>query len=73
MTRRKSITAIDNKITHLESRVWAAKEKYEKLNQELLNLRKERELVMGQEIVNAMKKGSRTYREIMTFLGVPED
>ena len=31
----------------------------------------ERELAMGQEILSAMKKSGKSYREIMTFLGSP--
>ena len=36
---------------------------------ELLQFQHERELAMGQEILSAMKKSGKSYREIMTFLG----
>ena len=49
----------------------ATKERYERLCRELLQLQHERELAMGQEILSAMKKSGKSYREIMTFLGSP--
>ena len=55
----------------LQYLIAAAKERYERLCRELLQLQQERELAMGQEILNAMKKSGKSYREIMTFLGSP--
>lgn len=71
MPRRKSIASIDAKISDLQKKAAAAKERYERLCQELLQLQHERELAMGQEILSAMKKSGKSYREIMTFLGSP--
>lgn len=69
MPRRKSIASIDAKISDLQKKAAAAKERYERLCRELLQ--HERELAMGQEILSAMKKSGKSYREIMTFLGSP--
>lgn len=66
MPRRKSIASIDAKISDLQKKAAAAKERYE-----MLQLQHERELAMGQEILSAMKKSGKSYREIMTFLGAP--
>ena len=71
MPRRKSIASIDAKISDLQKKAAAAKERYERLCRELLQLQHERELAMGQEILSAMKKSGKSYREIMTFLGSP--
>lgn len=69
MPRRKSIASIDAKISDLQKKAAAAKERYERLCRELLQL--QHELAMGQEILSAMKKSGKSYREIMTFLGSP--
>ena len=57
MPRRKSIASIDAKISDLQKKAAAAKERYERLCRELLQLQQERELAMGQEILSAMKRG----------------
>ena len=67
MPRRKSIASIDAKISDLQKKAAAAKERYERL----CRVQHERELAMGQEILSAMKKSGKSYREIMTFLGSP--
>ena len=71
MPRRKSIASIDAKISDLQKKAAAAKERYERLCRELLQLQHERELAIGQEILSAMKKSGKSYREIMTFLWSP--
>ncbi len=63
MPRRKSIASIDAKISDLQKKAAAAKERYERLCRELLQLQQERELAMGQEILSAMKKWEKLPRD----------
>ncbi len=67
MTRRKSLASINAKIDEIE-KISATKKRYEKLCQDHQQLQPEREQVMSREILKAMKKSGKSYREIMTFL-----
>ena len=67
MTRRKSLASINAKIDEIE-KISATKQRYEKLCQDHQQLQHEREQVMSREILKAMKKSGKSYREIMTFL-----
>ena len=67
MTRRKSLASINAKIDEIE-KISATKKRYEKLCQDHQQLQHEREQVMSREILKAMKKSGKSYREIMTFL-----
>lgn len=67
MTRRKSLASINAKIDEIE-KISATKKRYEKLCQDYQQLQHEREQVMSWEILKAMKKSGKSYREIMTFL-----
>ena len=68
MTRRKSLASINAKIDEIEKKISATKKRYEKLYQDYQQLQHEREQVMSREILKAMKKSGKSYREIMTFL-----
>lgn len=67
MTRRKSLASINAKIDEIE-KISATKKRYEKLCQDHQQVQHEREQVMSREILKAMKKSGKSYREIMTFL-----
>ena len=67
MTRRKSLASINAKIDEIE-KISATKKRYEKLCQDHQQVQHEREQVMSREILKAMKKSGKSYREIMKFL-----
>ena len=67
MTRRKSLASINAKIDEIE-KISATKKRYEKLCQDHQQVQHEREQVMSREILKALKKSGKSYREIMTFL-----
>ena len=71
MPKRKSIASIDAQIITCKNRIAKAKVRYDKLCDELRMLQAERELVMSQKILAAMKKSCRSYDELMTFLQAP--
>ena len=68
MPKRKSIASIDAKNIICKNRIAKAKVRYDKLCDELHMLQAEREMVMSQKILAAMKKSGRSYDELMTFL-----
>lgn len=68
MPRQKSVTSIDKQIKTQKERIASARARYDRLCQELADLQHERDKLMAQEIVTAMKKSGKTYRDIMTFL-----
>lgn len=68
MPKRKSIESIDAQISTCKKKIAKAKERYDKLCDELQMLQTEREQAMGQNILDAMKKSGRSYDELMTFL-----
>lgn len=70
MPRRKSIALIDAQICTRKKKITKAKERYDKLCDELQTLQTEREQAMSQNILAAMKKSGRSYDELMTFLQV---
>ena len=71
MPKRKSIASIDAKIIICKNRIAKAKVRYDKLCDELHMLQAEREMIMSQKILAAMKKSGRSYDELMTFLKAP--
>lgn len=71
MPRRKSIASIEAQISALKVSINAAKNRYSRLCKELEQLQSERDAAMSQEILQAMKKSGKSYREIMTFLQAP--
>ena len=73
MPRRKSIASIDAQICTCKKKIAKARERYDKLCDELQTLQTlqtEREQAMSQNILAAMKKSGRSYDELMTFLQV---
>ena len=58
---------VNAKIDEIE-KISATKKRYEKLCQDHQQVQHEREQVMSREILKAMKKSGKSYREIMTFL-----
>lgn len=71
MPKRKSIASIDAQIIACKNRIAKAKVRYDKLCDELRMLQAERELVMSQQILEAIKKSNRSYNELMNFLQAP--
>ena len=71
MSRQKSIASIDAQISACRNKIAKSKARYDKLCGELQVLQAEREQVMSQQILAAMKKSGRSYDELMTFLQVP--
>ena len=55
---------------YIQEKIAKAKERYDKLCDELQTLQTEREQAMSQNILAAMKKSGRSYDELMTFLQV---
>lgn len=62
--------SIDAQICTCKKKIAKAKERYDKLCDELQTLQTEREQAMSQNILVAMKKSGRSYEELMTFLQV---
>ncbi len=71
MPKRKSIASIDAQIIACKNRIAKAKVRYDKLCDDLRMLQAERELVMSQQILEAIKKSNRSYDELMNFLQAP--
>ena len=71
MPRQKSIASIDAQISACKNKIVQTKARYDKLCGELQALQAERELIMSQMILAAMKKSGRSYDELMTFLQAP--
>ena len=71
MPRRKSMSSIENEISALKEKIAATKKRYENLCLELEKRQKQRDLMLAQEVVQALRKSGKTYRELMTFLQAP--
>ena len=71
MPKRKLIASIDAQIITCKNRIAKAKVRYDKLCDELRMLQAERDWVMSQKILTAMKKSGRSYDKLMTFLQAP--
>ena len=68
MPRRKSMSSIDAEISALKDKISAAKTRYENLCRDLEKLQQEREMVLAQDLVRALRNSGKTYHELMTFL-----
>ena len=68
MPRRKSMSSIDAEISALKAKISVAKTRYENLCRDLEKLQQEREMVLAQDLVRALRKSGKTYHELMTFL-----
>lgn len=71
MPRRKSMSSIEAEISALKEKIAAAKTRYENLCLELEKRQEERDLILAQEVAQALRKSGKTYKELMTFLQVP--
>ena len=71
MPRRKSMSSIETEISALKEKITDAKKRYENLCLELEKRQEERDLILAQEVVQALRKSGKTYRELMTFLQAP--
>lgn len=69
MPRRKSLETIDVLIEQKRSTIERLKARQEKLSGELRELQQERDTIQAREILSALKKSRRSYRELMVFLG----
>ena len=69
MSRLKTMRSIDAKIEAKQEKIQKAKQRYDRLCGELSELQKERDLVMANEIMAALKTSGKGYHELMTFLG----
>ena len=68
MPRRKSMSSIDAEISALKDTISATKTRYENLCRDLEKLQQEREMVLAQDLVRALRKSGKAYHELMTFL-----
>ena len=66
MPKRKCLKTVEAQIDAVK--IENAKARYDHLCAELVSLQKEREEVMGQEILKALKSSGKSYRELMIFL-----
>lgn len=69
MARRKSLKKIDALIAEKQQAIERAKARYERLCSELKELYEEQDRIMAAEVLDALRKSKRSYRELMTFLG----
>ena len=69
MPRRKSLETIDTLIEQKRNTIERLKARQEKLCGELRELQQERDTIQATEILSALKKSRRSYRELMVFLG----
>ena len=69
MPRRKSLETIDALIEQKRSTIERLKARQEKHCGELRELQQERDAIQATEILSALKKSRRSYRELMVFLG----
>lgn len=68
MPKCKSLTSIESKIKTVEDKVARAKERYDRLCEELSKLQKEKDHIRAEELFEAFRNSGKSYRELMTFL-----
>lgn len=68
MARKKSIEAIDNEIRRTKAELTRIEERYNKKVEKLKELQNTRKQYEADAIMDAFKKSSKSYEEIMTFL-----
>ena len=69
MSRRRSVKAIDHKIDLLKAKIAKTKSRYDKQCLALSELQSERDKLLAEEIIIALKRSGKSYHELMTFLG----
>ncbi|MGM9767889.1 MAG: hypothetical protein ACI3Z0_05445 [Candidatus Cryptobacteroides sp.] len=70
MARKRSLSSIEADITKTETEYRKAQEKCRVLEDRLKHLRRDKDMIEGERIMEAFKKSGKTYRQLMTFLGV---
>ena len=70
MSRKRTITSIESEISKVKVDLEKTQNKYDKLAERLLVLQKQRYEYEAEQIMNAFGKSGKSYRELMTFLGV---
>lgn len=68
MSKRQSLPVLEKKIKETEKKLATAKQRYDRLGQQLNELNKQRNLLQAEMIVEALNKSGKTMRELMTFL-----
>lgn len=68
MSKRQSLPVLEKKIKETEKKLATAKQRYDRLGQQLSELNKQRNLLQAEMIVEALNKSGKTMRELMTFL-----
>ena len=71
MPRRKSMSSIETEISALKEKSAAAKKRYKNLCLELEKRQEQRNLILAQEVAQALRTSGKTYRELMTFRQAP--
>lgn len=69
MSRRRSVKVIEREISLEKNRILRAKARYDAHCKRLSDLQAEREKVMAEDIITALKRSGKSYQELMTFLG----
>lgn len=68
MPRRKSLASIEKQIEKTKKGMLAAKARYDKLAEQLLELQKEKEHAQGALVVDALARSEKTLEEVLAFL-----
>lgn len=68
MARMRTIQSIEEKIQETESKFVKAKERCDRLAQELEDLYEEKRRIEEQELLDAIRESSRSKAEILAFL-----
>ena len=69
MANRRSLASLEKRIELTETKLRAAKARYDKLVDELLNLKREKTARESEKILKAIAKSGKSFEEVMTFLG----
>ena len=69
MGRRRSVKVLDRQIGVLKTRIVKTKARYDKQCQELSKLQAERDALMAEEVISALKRSGKSYQELKIFLG----
>lgn len=69
MARKKAISTIESELNAAQEEYEKAKEKCDRLAENIQALKKQKREYESAEIMEAFEKSGKSYREIMTFLG----
>ena len=69
MGRRRTIKSLDQEIAILQDKIVKTKARYDAQCNRLSELEAQRDRVMAQDILAAIKRSGKSYSEVMTFLG----